>query len=94
MGLLPNCSSLSEEMLKSKISSSTVRGAILYFHPSFSPSWVVHGISEHVSHSVSSQTAEGWNALATWLQGWNHMVKWQVILREGPLALFSLPHVV
>lgn len=65
MGLLPNCTSLSEEMLKSKISSSAVRGAIPYFHPSFCPSRVVHGIPEHVSHSVSSQTAEGWNALAT-----------------------------
>lgn len=63
--LLPNYSNLSEEMLKSKISSSAERGAILYFQPWFCPSWIVHSISEHVSHSVNLQIAKGWNALAT-----------------------------
>lgn len=94
MELLPNYTNLSGETLKSKISSSAERDAVLFFQPQFCPSWIVHSVSEHVSHSVSSQIAKGWNALATWLQGWNHMVKWQVILWEGPLALFSLPHVV
>lgn len=92
--LLPNSTNWSGEMLKSKISSSAEIGAVVFFQPRFCPSWIVHSVSEHVSHLVSSQIAKGWNALATWLQGWNHMVKWQVILWEGPLALFSLPHVV
>lgn len=44
--LLPNYSNLREEALKSKISSSAVRGAILCFQVWFCPSWIVHNLSD------------------------------------------------
>lgn len=44
--LLPNYSNLREEALKSKISSSAVRGAILCFQVWFCPSWIVRNLSD------------------------------------------------
>lgn len=63
MELLPNYTNLSEE---SKISSTAERGAIHSLLPTLVlPLWIVPSISEPVSHSVNSQIAKGWNALAT-----------------------------